>query len=68
MENYSFDDIKKLLERIDGDEKFIEMQTQENSKLQARLNRIKNELRKISKTGGAFGEWANKLLEEIRPF
>lgn len=63
MATYTLDDIIKLLVRIDGDEKFIEMQTQENSKLQTKLNRATNELKKMVKTGGGFGEWAQRLLD-----
>ncbi len=65
MAIYTFGDIKKLLERIAGDERFIEIQTLENNKLQVKLNRVKHELQRVIRAGGAEISWAQELLDKI---
>ena len=48
-----------------SDEDFIEALTTENCKLQAQVNLVKHELRRVIKANGAEPSWAQELLDRI---
>jgi len=66
MITYTIDDIKNLLDNVNKNEIFIENLIKENSHLTAHLNRVRHELKRVIKAGGAEVSWAEELLDKIK--